>query len=227
MQIIKGKQSIRTRVVLYGIAGIGKSTFASKFPKPLFLDLEKGTAQLDCDRLIPANYAEFIESCKLFKESDYQTLIIDTIDILETFISAKICNQNQVPTIESMDFGKGYAAMAQEWVKLLDSFDSLNRNIILICHEKIKLCKDLESGNEYDKYFLKMHEKSASYIVSRADAVLFCKWESAINAKKGIAINTGLRVAVTQENGNCVAKNRFNLQPIEELNDKLIEKLIK
>ncbi|TLN04584.1 hypothetical protein FDZ71_11990, partial [bacterium] len=38
MQFIRGKQVSPVRVVLYGVEGIGKSTFASKFPSPVFID---------------------------------------------------------------------------------------------------------------------------------------------------------------------------------------------
>ena len=39
------------KVVLYGPEGIGKSTFASKFPAPVFIDTESGTKRLNVARL--------------------------------------------------------------------------------------------------------------------------------------------------------------------------------
>lgn len=39
------------KVVFYGPEGIGKSTFASKFPDPLFIDTEGSTKELDVKRL--------------------------------------------------------------------------------------------------------------------------------------------------------------------------------
>jgi nicotinamide riboside kinase len=50
MKITKGKQHRAQRVVIYGVESVGKSTFAAQFPKPLFLDVEGGTAHLDTDR---------------------------------------------------------------------------------------------------------------------------------------------------------------------------------
>ena len=38
MEIIKGKIPGAKKVVVYGPEGIGKSTFASMFPDPLFMD---------------------------------------------------------------------------------------------------------------------------------------------------------------------------------------------
>lgn len=40
MEIIKGKIPGAKKVVVYGPEGIGKSTFASMFPAPLFIDTE-------------------------------------------------------------------------------------------------------------------------------------------------------------------------------------------
>ena len=51
MKIIKGKQAAPVRCVLYGVEGIGKTTLASQFPTPLFLDTEDGTRQLEVDRV--------------------------------------------------------------------------------------------------------------------------------------------------------------------------------
>ena len=42
------------KVVVYGVEGIGKTTFASKFPDPLFIDVEGGTKHLDVARVDPA-----------------------------------------------------------------------------------------------------------------------------------------------------------------------------
>ena len=39
------------KVVLYGPEGIGKSTFAAKFPSPVFIDTEGGTKKLNVNRL--------------------------------------------------------------------------------------------------------------------------------------------------------------------------------
>ena len=38
------------KVVVYGPEGIGKSTFASKFPDPVFIDTEGSTKDMDVAR---------------------------------------------------------------------------------------------------------------------------------------------------------------------------------
>ena len=51
MEIIRGKIQKAKKVVIYGPEGIGKSTLASKFPDPVFIDTEGSTAAMDVARL--------------------------------------------------------------------------------------------------------------------------------------------------------------------------------
>ena len=50
MNITRGKQARAQRVVIYGTEGIGKSTFASQFPNPLFIDTEGSTSNMEIGR---------------------------------------------------------------------------------------------------------------------------------------------------------------------------------
>ena len=50
MKIIRGKIAGAKKVVVYGPEGIGKSTFASRFPEPLFIDTEGSTKNMDIAR---------------------------------------------------------------------------------------------------------------------------------------------------------------------------------
>lgn len=43
MEIIRGVIPCAKKVVIYGPEGIGKSTFASRFPDPVFIDTEGST----------------------------------------------------------------------------------------------------------------------------------------------------------------------------------------
>ena len=49
-RIERGRQSVPPRIVLYGTEGIGKSTFASQAPAPIFVPTEDGLSEIDCER---------------------------------------------------------------------------------------------------------------------------------------------------------------------------------
>ena len=50
MNITSGIIKSAQKVVIYGPEGIGKSTFASQFPDPLFIDTEGSTKKLNVRR---------------------------------------------------------------------------------------------------------------------------------------------------------------------------------
>ncbi|MBR0283530.1 MAG: AAA family ATPase, partial [Oscillibacter sp.] len=51
LNITSGVVRRAQKVVIYGPEGIGKSTLASKFPNPLFIDTENGTQHMDVRRV--------------------------------------------------------------------------------------------------------------------------------------------------------------------------------
>ena len=61
-EITSGVLRAPVKVVLYGPEGIGKTTFASRFPDPLFIDTEGGTKTLDVHRLpAPQNWEMLLD----------------------------------------------------------------------------------------------------------------------------------------------------------------------
>ena len=61
-EITSGKIPTAIKCCVYGPEGIGKSTFASKFPDPLFIDTEGSTKQLSVKRLpAPKDFNELLE----------------------------------------------------------------------------------------------------------------------------------------------------------------------
>ena len=65
VSVSKGKIEKAQRVVIYGTEGIGKSSFAAKFPTPVFIDVEEGTNDLDVFRTpTPTSYAMLKDQVK-------------------------------------------------------------------------------------------------------------------------------------------------------------------
>lgn len=50
MEITRGKIQKAKKVVIYGPEGIGKSTFAARFPGAVFIDTEGSTNDMDVAR---------------------------------------------------------------------------------------------------------------------------------------------------------------------------------
>ena len=49
-QIQKGKRRAPPRILLYGVEGIGKSTFGAQTPKPIFIQCEDGLDEIECEK---------------------------------------------------------------------------------------------------------------------------------------------------------------------------------
>ena len=123
MEITRGKIQAAQKVVVYGPEGIGKSTFASQFPEPLFIDTEGSTTHMDVARLPkPSSWTMLLEEVRyvINTPSLCKTLVIDTADWAETLCISEICARNHWSGIEDPGYGKGYVYLADEFGKLLN-----------------------------------------------------------------------------------------------------------
>ena len=209
------------RVLLYAPEGIGKSTFAAGAPSPIFICPEDGTAQLDVARLPePQSWPDVIEGVRLLgrEDHDYKTLVIDTADWIEPFLWQFICARDHKADIEAYGFGKGYVAALEEWRKLIVDLDKLRAakrmNVVILGHSQVKTFKNPE-GEDFDRYTMKVHEKSGGLLREWVDAALFATHETfavkADKAPKAKGFATGARVIHTERRAAWDAKNRYSL----------------
>ena len=94
MKITRGKIASAQKVVVYGPEGIGKSTFAARFPEPLFIDTEGSTKNMDVARLDkPTSWTMLKNQIAYVKANPNvcKTLVIDTIDWAEQLCLSDIC----------------------------------------------------------------------------------------------------------------------------------------
>src|SRR5947209_14655693 len=156
-------------VWLYGVEGIGKSSFAAQFPKPAFLDIEDGTRELDVARVPPPDegwtWNGVLEAVRLHEtaEHDRQTLVIDTVDELQALLWNHICARDKKSSIEDYGYGKGYQAALDEWRVLLAALERLKRvrkmHVVLLAHCQIRTFKNPE-GEDYDRYQSSLNDKA-------------------------------------------------------------------
>ena len=70
MEITRGRLKKAKKVVIYGPEGIGKSTFASRFPDPVFIDTEGSTNSMDVARLPrPTSWTMILEEIEYIKKN--------------------------------------------------------------------------------------------------------------------------------------------------------------
>ena len=220
-----GKKVVPVSCLIYGVDGIGKTTFASQAPNPIFIGTETGTMQLDVTRLpAPDNYAEFLQQVHALRleSHNYKTLVIDTLDWLEPLIWAQICSEANVASIELYQggFGKGYTRALDYWRTVLRALATLQRkmHIVTIAHALVKKFDDPEQLASYDRYLVALNEKAAMLVRQSVDVVLFANYKTkVINVRegaqgaKGKGKGTAERVIYTETRPAFDAKNRFGL----------------
>ena len=187
MEITKGKITKAKKVVIYGPEGIGKSTFASRFPQALFIDTEGSTADMDVARTPkPSSWTMLKQQIIEIKSKGLcGTLIIDTIDWAEQMCVEDILARYQKNGIEDFGYGNGYVYVKEEFGRFLnllqDVVDS-GIHVVLTAHAQIRKFEQPDELGAYDRFELKLGKKTSSQtsplVKEWADALLFCNYKT-------------------------------------------------
>jgi hypothetical protein len=107
------------RVMVYGVEGIGKSTFAAGAPDPIFILTEDGLGSLAVEHFPLAKSLDDVMSAigTLYEEShDFKTVALDSLDWLETMIWQDVERKYDA---KDLAFGKGAVIAASLWRDVL------------------------------------------------------------------------------------------------------------
>jgi hypothetical protein len=234
-QLITGKQELPPRICIFGGHGIGKSTIASQFPKPIFISTEDGLASID---VVSFPRAETVDDVAqnirtLIKEDhDFKTVVLDSVDwLVEPLITGDIESKHEA---KELAYGKGQMMIAEAFRELLSGFDVLRKkrdmNVVLIAHSSIVRYEDPRS-EPYDRYQPKLPNRCNALLQEWVDVLAFAgfriivkKSDVGFNNSVTRGITTGERLLHMIENPAYVAKNRYNCpDTVPMVYEKLIE----
>ncbi len=224
METVKGIMKKAQKIVIYGPEGIGKSSFLSKLPGTIFIDVEGSTALLDVERTKkPSSWTMVLDQIQEIKQDKlFQTIAIDTADWAEKLCSEHVCSKANMNGIESFGYGKGYTYLEEEFGKFLnilqDVVDS-GINVAFAAHATMRKIERPEETGAYDRWELKLQKKTAPLLKEWADMVLFADYEIHVvnvdgqGAQKGKnKAQGGKRVMYTCHTPYWDAKNRHGLE---------------
>lgn len=227
MNITRGIQDKPIKAVIYGPEGIGKSTFASQFPEPLFVDVEGSTTRMDVARTdTPSSLAMLLGLLTEIRDSNLgcKTVIIDTADWAERLCITAVCDKYKKTGIEEFGYGKGYTYVYEEFGKILNLLNDIaerGMNVVLTAHAAIRKFEQPDEMGSYDRWELKMINSPKCNVCAMvkewADLVLFANYKTTVistdkEGKKNKA-RGGQRVMYTSHDPCWDAKNRFGLAP--------------
>lgn len=213
------------RILMYGVQGIGKNTFASTFESPVIIQTEEGSQALpdyvQVSELV-TSLDDLYENIGwlLNEDHEFKTVILDTLDWLEPIMWRACSIQNNWKGIEEPGYGKGYIALDSLWQIVMGGFDKLRDRgitIVVLAHSEIKRVEPPDN-DPYDMYQIKVHKRASALWQEWADMVLFANYRiftkkagGSFDKDKKKAIGSGERVIYTNERPAWRAKNRWSL----------------
>lgn len=222
MKITKGVIPSAVKTLIYGSEGIGKSTLASQWPDPVFIDTEGSTKQMDVARLpVPESWKDVIDEIKYVSQHPEicKTLVVDTADWAELLCIKDLTKS--VESIESFGYGKGYVMLAEKFKEMLDELDKVIKSgvhVVCTAHAQMRKFEQPDEMGAYDRWELKLQKKTAPLVKEWADMILFCNYKTIVvnvdgqGAQKGKnKAMGGERIMYTSHHNCWDAKNRFGL----------------
>lgn len=227
MNIVKGKQQVAPKVMLYGLPSSGKSSLASTLPDALFLDIEGGLSFLDVARTSISSADELVaDLLELFKapKQDYKYIIVDSIDWLVRLFVAKTAGSGQGKTIQSLmdsatltlnksqgGYGSGKQVL-ENYIRdvLIKFLTMLNRKgygIVLIAHADRRTLLDAD-GINIERLAPKMDLNSMSAMIEWVDSLFYIKRD-----------DDGTHRLIVNPTDAITAKNRIGIKEDEFIID--------
>ena len=225
LKINSGVINRAKRVVIYAGEGVGKTTLASKFPDPLFIDTEGGTAHLDVRRVEPPE--SWVDLVKTVKEvaatpGVCKTLVIDTADWAEMLANRYTCESKSVKSLEDIPYGKGAVYLSETFQTLLKALDEViaaGIHVVVTAHAKMRKFEQPDEMGAYDRWEMKLSKHCAPLLKEWADLLLFLNYKTFVVSSESHTnkVQGGKRVMYTSHHPCWDAKNRYDLPECMDL----------
>ena len=204
----------KLKILIHGAAGVGKTTFASRFPGALFIATEAGTTHVESSDVSVNSWVEMVDVLKLIRDrapeyspdgnGPLRTVVIDTLDNAWKMCRDHMNKKNGIEHEQDLGFGKGSGMILREFERVFDLISKLGLGMVLITHTA-----DLEytdkRGRSHTKFVSKLPAKPRGYISGLVDVILFASIETGDDSKR--------RVLRTDADENYEAKDRTGALP--------------
>lgn len=144
--IQKAKPKPPSKFIIMGEPMSGKTTLASKAPRPLFISTDGNAAKAGLDAIDATDLAVVREAVKFFAESkDYDTLVIDTIegiaDLLEKGVIAAYNKETgqKITSLNDVPYGKLTGQFNRRIAAFSETLWGLKKNVIVLTYTKRRI----------------------------------------------------------------------------------------
>lgn len=205
-RIVIGGKKLPPRIVFYGPPKVGKSTFASESPAPVFVGTEDGVDNIPVPQYPRAtSWPELLENVREIanEKHEYKSIVIDTLNGAAELASQHVCQK-----VFAGDWGpKGFASFGQGWAatseemrqlqSILDACRARGMYVILLAHTGLTTVRNPIQG-EYSKFAPDVDRRVWARFQGWADMILRADFDYTVITRregtKGQAIGTSQRV---------------------------------
>ena len=214
------------KFMIYGLAGSGKTTFASKLKNSLIVDIEGGANKISTPRTerIKSTEQLYTIMADLYREPErkFDTICFDSADWLARLIIedvAGIDKKNLDATLNKSNGGYGNGKQVLEnhvrsrLLPMLAALIDKGYNVCLLAHAAVKDITDAD-GMDVEKLAPKIDPVTLDAFVEWCDDIFYLK-----NVD-------GERTITLEDNGSVLAKNRLGLHGTVKLSEFDMDKII-
>lgn len=212
----------KIKALIYGQAGMGKTTFSLSSPKPLLFDFDNGVHRVNynhlkgVDTVQISSYQDFIDVLSKEDLSPYETFVIDTggklLDYMGEYIIAKNPKHGRSNGMLTL---QGYGERKGMFSSLIKKISIMDKHIVFVAHRQTTTEGDdtryvpLFGGSNYDSLVTELdlvgymeangRERTITFDpTSRNDGKNTCNLPSAIKIP-----------TILDENGEPTAPNNY------------------
>ena len=208
-------------IVIYGPAGVGKTTFAANSKNNVVLQTEQGSGELKLRTLkdgVFSSFNEFLSALRYVyaNSEEIDTVVIDSIDHLEPLVWAQVCEDKGWDSIESPGYGKGYLEADRYWQRVVRAMNKLrsdkNITIVAIAHDIVRVVND-PTAEPYDAHDFKLHKRAVALWKENADVIGLIRNPVSVDQKTGKVKGGVTPTLYTRPSAAYIAKSRYTKMP--------------
>jgi hypothetical protein len=176
----------RQVILVYGPPKIGKSTFCSQAPEPLFLATEPGLNHLETFQVPCQTWEGLCEALADIAKGEhkFKTIVIDTIDNAYQLCSDAVCRKQGITHPADMEYGKGHGLVNQEFRRVLTKAGLLPYGLILVSHTQTR--DRTEKGITRTVTTCTLPESARKVVMGYADIILYCDVEDTDDGERRV-----------------------------------------
>lgn len=211
-KLTRGVKVGARRTFVYGSHGDGKSTWASRWPDPVFICTEDGTNDLDVARTeVLRSSADVVSTVREAAGSDFSTIVLDSIDWAEKLVAEDLAAEDF-----QTGYGQGVVEQARRIGIILDALNSCisaGKDVVIIGHAS-QTTVTTPFGDAYTQYHPRLSRHSCAVVSEWCDELLFTRQvvgakQKEVGLKKiNVAVDSKKRILYTEGSAAFVAKHR-------------------